>query len=207
MPRFIDEIVADIDWRVAEMATLKSIPIRYRLTPDHKSQHVKFAVPAIYAFWEGYVKTSLSIYVNHLSSLNIARSDISINLLTHHIDTFCGFNNPRTSFDSKKRVVADLDVLFVDNIQLVPEVPTESNVNFKVLTSLLTRFCIEQVDSKYEKGLNRLLFFRNKIAHGENAIRVTDRDMSDFIKLVEDLMIDVVINIQSSEARQLYIRA
>ena len=203
MPQFIDEIVADIDWRVAEMATLKSIPIRYRLTPDHKNQHIKFAVPAIYAFWEGYVKTSLSIYISHLSSLNIERKDISINLLTHHIDTFCGLNNPRTSFDSKKRVVADLDVLFVDTIQLVPEVPTESNVNFKVLTSLLTRFCIEQVDSKYEKGLNRLLFFRNKIAHGENAIRVTDKDMSDFVKLIEDLMIDIVLNIQSSEARRL----
>ena len=201
MANFIDEILDDIDWRVAEMATLKVIPIRYRFTATHEILHIKYSIPAIYAVWEGFVKTAFTIYTNHLSSLNLRRSEISLNLLTHHIDTFCQLQNPRTNFETKKRIVSDLDVLFMETINLVPEIPTESNVNYKALCSIHDRFCVDKIDEKYKKGLDRLLFFRNKIAHGENALRVEMKDVSGFIKLVEDLMIEVVINIQDCEQR------
>ena len=204
MSTFIDEIIADIDWRVSELASLKTIPIQYSFNSDHRKQHTKFAVPAVYSIWEGFVKTSLSIYVNHLSRLNLKRTDISINLLTHYIDTCCNLNNPRTNFESKRKVVESLDKLFINTITLTPDIPTESNVNYKVLTSILNRFCVACVDTKYEKGLNRLLQFRNTIAHGENAIRVEEKDLIEFIKLVEDLMTDIVINIEDSERKQTY---
>ena len=204
MSTFIDEIIEDIDWRVSEMASLKAIPIQYSFNPSHRKQHTKFAVPAVYSIWEGFVKTSLSIYVSHLNQLNIQRTDISANLLTHYIDACCQLNNPRTNFESKRKVVENLNSLFTDTINLTTDIPTESNVNYKVLTSLLNRFCVAYVDSKYEKGLNRLLLFRNKIAHGENAITVEEKDLNEFIKLVEDLMIDIVINIQDSEKNQTY---
>lgn len=206
MANFIDEILDDIDWRVAELATIKSIPFKYSFNENHKKVHIKYAVPAVYAIWEGFVKSSFICYLNHLSKLNIKRTDISLNLLTHYIDTFCKLHNPRQNFDTKKRVVQELDILFVDTINLVPEVPTESNVNFKVLSNLLNRFCIDLVDSKYEKGLDRLLFFRNKIAHGENALKVEIKDINDFIKLVEDLMLDIVINIQNCESKKTYMK-
>lgn len=204
MSTFIEEIIDDIDWRVSELTSLKAIPIQYSFNPIHRQQHTKFAIPAVYSIWEGFVKTSLSIYINHLSRLNIQRTDISINLLTHYIDTFCNLNNPRTSFESKRKVVENLDKLFIETINITPDIPTESNVNYKVLTSLLNRFCVACVDTKYEKGLNRLLLFRNKIAHGENAIRVEEKDLTEFIKLVEDLMIDIVINIQDAESKKTY---
>ncbi len=188
------------------MATLKTVPIRYKFIAEHKKQHIKYAVPAIYSLWEGFVKTCLSIYVKHLSNLNINRSDISINILTHYLDTFCKFGNPRTNFDSKVKIVEDLDILFVDVIELTPDIPTESNVNFKVLNGLLKRFCITMVDDKYQSGLNRLLLFRNKISHGENAIKVEENDVSGFIKLIEDIMWDVLINIQDCEKRGTYKR-
>lgn len=207
MANFIDEILNDIDWRIAELATIKSMPFKYNFNENHKKVHTKYAVPAVYAIWEGFVKSSFILYLNHLSKLNINRTEISLNLLTHYIDSFCKLHNPRQNFDSKKRIVQDLDILFVDTITLVPEVPTESNVNFKVLTNLLNRFCIDTIDNKYEKGLDRLLFFRNKIAHGENALKVEIMDINNFIKLVEDLMLDIVINIQSCERKKTYLKS
>jgi hypothetical protein len=206
MPTFIEEILDDIDWRVAELATIKSIPFKYGFNENHRTVHIKYSVPAIYSIWEGFVKAAFISYLTHLSKLKIKRNDISLNLLTHYIDCCCKLHNPRQNFDTKRKVVQELDILFVDTIELIPEVPTESNVNFKVLKGLLTRFCIDVVDGKYEKGLDRLLFFRNKIAHGENALRVEIKDVNDFIKLVEDLMLDVVINIQSCESKRTYLK-
>lgn len=206
MATFIDEIVADIEWRVSELATLKGLPIRYSFRDDHKELQIKYTVPAIYAIWEGFVKNCFLIYSNHLNSLAITRADISIALLTHQLDSECDFNNPRVNFDSKKRMVSALDSLFTETITIKPNVPTESNVNFKVLNKILERFCIDKVSDNYETKLNKLLLFRNKIAHGENSISVNMTHITEFISTVENLMLDLAINLEQNEKTKTYKR-
>jgi hypothetical protein len=73
MKLFIQEILADINWRVSELATIKSLPIKYSFRPDHKELQIKYSIPAIYAIWEGFVKNTFTIYSTHLNSLNITR--------------------------------------------------------------------------------------------------------------------------------------
>jgi hypothetical protein len=184
MDVFIAEIVADIDWRVAQMATLKTIPIIYSFSKEHKEQHVKFAIPAVYAIWEGYVKASLGRYISHLKTLKIKREHLSLNILTHTIDETCKLNNARVNFDTKSKMVQSLDTLFSDIIDISSNIPTGSNVNYDVISSLLNRFCIREIDKdKYEKPLNKLLRFRNHIAHGDNALKVEERNLTEFVTL------------------------
>ena len=201
---FLEEILADIDWRMSELAILKNIPIKYRFHTDHKEIHIKYSIPAIYAIWEGFVKSCFTIYSNYLNTLSIKRSEISISLLTHQIDSECDFNNPRVRFESKQRMVEKIDNLLAEIITIKPSVPTESNVNFKTLNKILERFCVNEVEDKYEQGLNKLLRFRNTIAHGENSLKVDMSHMTEFIKLIENLMIDITINIESSEKKGSY---
>jgi hypothetical protein len=206
MDAFISEIISDIDWRVAQMSTLKTIPIMYSFQPGHKLQHIKFSVPAVYALWEGFVKTTLETYIKEIKKLRVKRDDISLNLLTHTIDEICKLNNPRLNFDTKKRIVEELNSIFIDIIDISTSVPTGSNVNYDVISSLLNRFCINEIDkSKYEKKLDKLLLFRNKIAHGDNAILVTESTLTEFVSLVENLMLDIVINIQDSFTAKTYL--
>lgn len=199
MVTFIDEILADIDWRVSQLATLKSIPIRYSFSPEHKELQIKYTIPAIYAIWEGFVKSSFIIYTIHLNTLSIGRAEIAIPLLTHQLDSECDFNSPRINFDSKQRMVSLLDSLLTDIVTIKPSVPTESNVNFKVLNKILERFCIDKVSDVYEAKLNKLLLFRNKIAHGENSITVNLTHVTEFVATVENLMLDIAINIEQNE--------
>jgi hypothetical protein len=204
MKIFVEEILADIEWRTSELATLKSIPIRYSFSPDHKDLHIKYSIPAIYSIWEGFVKNCFTIYSNHLNTLSLTRSEISYALLTHQIDSECDFKNPRVHFDTKKKLVESLDELFKDTITIKPTVPTESNVNLKVLNRILERFCIPEIDSNYVSDLNKLLLFRNKIAHGENSIVVNMTHVTEFISLVENLMLDVVIGVESCERNETF---
>lgn len=199
MVTFIDEILADIDWRVSQLATLKSIPIRYSFSPEHKELQIKYTIPAIYAIWEGFVKSSFIIYSNHLNTLAIGRTEIAMPLLTHQLDSECDFNNPRINFDSKQKMVALLDSLLTDIVTIKPSVPTESNVNFKVLNKILERFCIDKVSDDYERKLNKLLLFRNKIAHGDNSISVNLTHVTEFVSTVENLMLDIAINVEQNE--------
>jgi hypothetical protein len=199
MKAFVEEILADIDWRTSELATLKSIPIRYSFSPDHKELHIKYSVPAIYSIWEGFVKNCFTIYSNHLNSLSLSRTDISYALLTHQLDSECDFNNPRVHFETKQKLVKTLDNLLQDNIIIKPQIPTESNVNLKVLNKILERFCIPSLINDYEVKLNKLLRFRNMIAHGENSLLVNMTHVTEFISLVENLMLDVVIGVEQCE--------
>jgi hypothetical protein len=206
MDAFIEEILIDVDWRISEMATLKSLPIIYGFKNEHRQQYLMFAIPSVYAIWEGFVKSSLSIYLTYLKQLNIQRHEISLNLLTHIIDVNCKLNQPRMNFDSKKKAVEAMDSIFIDQINIPIDIPTQSNVNYKVIVSLLKRFCIEPIDSKYENELNRLLFFRNTISHGENALIVTESNLISFIALIENIILDIVINIEESKNKKLYIK-
>lgn len=198
MDRFVEEIVADIEWRISQMSSIKAIPVIYSFSANHKKQHFFISVPAVYALWEGFVKTSLTIYLSHLKKLRLKRDEIALNLLTHTIDEICKLNNPRQNFDTKKRIVEEIDAILTETIELSTNVPTGANVNFDVISSLLIRFCVEPLSGAYRAPLDKLLTFRNKIAHGENAIRVEEKDLHAFIDLVENLMLDVVINIEKS---------
>ncbi len=204
METFVDEILVDIEWRISELATMKSMPIRYGFRSEHKEIHIKYSIPAIYAIWEGFVKNCFTIYSHHLNTLGIKRTDISEALLAHHLDSECDFNSPRINFNSKLRLVSEIDSLLTETIVLKPSVPTESNVNLKVLNKILERFCITEVDDKYAQGLNKLLLFRNKIAHGENSISVNMTHMTEFISTVENLMLDIAINIEICERTKTY---
>lgn len=202
MENFIDEILADINWRINELVTIKSLPIQYSFSPTHKEIYIKHAIPAIYALWEGFIKSTFTIYSSYLNSLSLTRDEISIKLLTHQLDSECDFNNTRKAFDSKVKMVERIDSVLGEIIDIKPNVPTESNVNYKVLCKILERYCVDYVDENYKRGLDKLLLFRNKIAHGENALQVSIAHLVEFIKLIEDLMLDVVINIEHCEGIQ-----
>lgn len=205
MASYLDEILVDVNWRISEMANLKFIPFKYNFNKDHKEIHLKYSIPAIYSIWEGFVKNCFTIYSIHLNSLLIKRNEIAAPLLTHQLDSICNFNNPRVNFESKLKMVSIINSTLTDIIIIKSNVPTDSNVNFTILNKILERFCIENVDQSYEKKLNKLLLFRNKIAHGENSILVNMDVVIELIKTVEGLMYDVIINIENSEKQRLFL--
>ena len=70
-------------------------------------------------------------------------------------------------------------------------IPTESNVDFKVLNRILSQFNLPSLDNQYKSDLEKLLWYRNSIAHGDNALRVTLNDNMLFANLIQNLMVEV----------------
>lgn len=206
MSTFIDEIIADIDWRMSELATIKIIPVRYSFQTDHQAVYYKNAIPSIYALWEGFVKTSLETYSRHLNTLLIRRDEMSLALLTHHIDAICKLSEPRATFETKTKLVAEIDAALSDTIQLKTNLRSGSNVNLKVLNATLERYCIDGIDSKYKGRLDRLLKYRNVVAHGENSISVSVDQVNEFTELVGSLMLDVATKIDENERTASYLK-
>ncbi len=136
MSDFRDEILADIDWRLFQLATAKTLPFRYSLSDVHREFLIKYTVPTIYAVWEGFVKNSFEIYVRELNRLGLNMNQICINIVSHSLEKeFPQFKEPPDQFPKLLNFFEKLTTYYLDeDFKINPKIPTESNVNLKVIT-------------------------------------------------------------------------
>ncbi len=200
----ISEIQEDINWRISEISNIKTIPLRYRILESHKETLILYSIPSLYSIWEGFVKNAFQLLTSFLNKLGIQPNQVHINILTHAIENECNLGNERKHFEKKIGLVESTINIYDSILNIKQGIPTESNVNHKVINKILERFNIKSLDEKYEKPLNRLLLFRNKIAHGENSIKVTKQDVDDFSLLIEDLMYDLLLLIEEYLKKEEY---
>lgn len=192
------EISYEIDWRIKELTVLKVLSIKRTINSNEKNLIRKFAIPNIYSTWEGYVKSVFKIYINNINSLALKHSEIHSNILTHSIDTkypqiTTGVKN---EFKSKCNFIDKFISELYNPITVETKLPTESNINWKVLNQLLTRFNLESFpDRPYKQQLNDLLFIRNSVAHGDNSIPITQELIDTHIENVTKLMDEVMLKV------------
>lgn len=195
------EISEDINWRMSELASLKSIPIRYQLLPHHQKMIIKYTIPSIYSLWEGFVKNSFKCYVNKINALNLSIRDVHINLIVHGISSIdkLRLENPRNSFKSKKEFTECYLDIISKPFRMTEIMPTQSNVNFEVINQILSIFNLELLPKSFDKPLEKLVNFRNSIAHGEISLPVKLEDIVTFTQLLNDLMIEICLRIENGE--------
>ncbi len=187
----------DISWRIGELSQIKTIPFRYKMTKENKNLLIKYSVPSIYAIWEGFVVSSFQYYRREINALNIPIKKVNIKLLTHAINChdILNLGNSRKDFNNQIKFVEEIMPFISGSFEIAGSIPTESNVNFKVINKLLILHNLKKLDEKYERDLNKLLKFRNCVAHGDNSIPVKIKDINFFTQLVTDLMNEIFENL------------
>ena len=204
-----EEISADIDWRNGELAELRVILHKAKLTPIQRVTYIRYIVPAIYALWEGFIKNSLELYCKEIHKSGVPITALHENLLTHAIISCdkLALDRARTQFDTQR----DFSLYVCEHIgkpfPAVSKLPTKSNVNSEVLNDLLNRFNLGVIDPKLGKILDKLLTFRNTIAHGDNSIPVKEENINDFTQLVQKLMVIVFDKIDYAVTNKTYLLA
>jgi hypothetical protein len=183
---------------VKELSVLKVLSVKRTINSNERKLIRKFAIPNIYSTWEGYVKSVFRIYINRINSLTLKHTEIHENILTHSIDV----KYPQITTGVKNEFSAKRDFVdkFLSNlynpIAIEAKLPTESNINWKVLNQLLLRFNLELFPEKpYKQMLNDLLFIRNCVAHGDNSIPITQELIDTHIENVTKLMDEIAFKL------------
>lgn len=205
---FLEQIVKDIDWRVSELATLTTLPYRYKIAEIHVQTLLFYSVPAVYALWEGFVKYSFTQYVRYINTLNISINMVNENVLTHALTNSLSLNleNSITNFNSKKRYICAIHTLHMNPLVIPEEIPTHSNVNYEIINDILLRFNLSELDPKYKRPLNKLLHYRNSLAHGERILPVTKKTIEEFGNLLQDLMTEIYSKIEDGYNNKTYLK-
>ena len=201
-----EELAADIDWRNAELAELRVILHKAHLTQVQRETYIRYIVPAIYAIWEGFVKKSISLYSKEINKSNASLLLLHENLLTHAItmDDKLALDRARTNFKTQKEFSLYISEFLNKEFPIDGKIPTKSNINSEVLTDILERFNLGVIEKKNKSKLDKLLKFRNTIAHGDNSIPVKEENIDEFIRLIQDLMVVVFDKIDDAVINKTY---
>jgi len=214
---FLEEKISrEIKWRTDEIATLKFLPLHSYLSKEQKQILKKHTIPALYSLWEGFVKDAFAHYIKEINSQSIGFDEIAPELLAHSIDVHYLKNKdylneiPKDFQKSIKRIsnfVNDFKENIGRNTVVIPlTLPTESNINYEVVTKILLRFNLETLPKEpYERDLNKLLRYRNNIAHGDFSIPIEPQVIDEFSQLVIDLMSEVLLKIINGYINQTYL--
>lgn len=202
-----EEIFADIDWRNGELAELRVILHKAKLTPTQRTTYIRYIVPAIYALWEGFIKNSLELYCKEIHKSGVPITSLHENLLTHAIisNDKLALDRARTQFETQRDFSLYVCEYIGKPFPAVCKLPTKSNVNSEVLYDLLNRFNLGAIDQKLGKVLDKLLTFRNTIAHGDNSIPVKEENINEFTQLIQKLMVIVFDKIDYAVTHKTYL--
>ncbi|WP_368246513.1 MAE_28990/MAE_18760 family HEPN-like nuclease [Clostridium paraputrificum] len=203
-----ESLEQEIEWRIFELAILKTNHLSSNLSELRKNIIRKYSVISIYALYEGFVVEAFNIYKEQINLLKIPPNKLNTRIITYFMDNKYKLYEERSNFEKREQLTRELEnIFFSNNIELNVKINTESNVNIKVLNKLLYSFNLETVeDSRLKDKVNKLLKFRNSLAHGEVVLKVTDDLIYEFTDTVTVLMDLIAERILDGYKRRTYLR-
>ncbi|MVB12357.1 hypothetical protein CAFE_30920 [Caprobacter fermentans] len=179
--RITELISSDIEWRVGEIALIKSIAASPSLTDEKKDVALRYSVPAFYSVWEGFVVNAFSEYSKYISSKKIGFDKLNADILAYHSYSTLNLLAPPHEIKKKKKFLLNIYNYIANKIDLSPIVPSDSNVDYDQLSYISKCYAVEPINAeKYKSGLYKLVNYRNRIAHGEHSIKVTENLINEF---------------------------
>lgn len=209
MTDFEETINADINWRQSELASIRTMPFRYKLSVFDQQILIKYLVTAIYALWEGYVKKIFQEFIKEINKRSLSYEKIDSKYIEHTLNCNEKTNLEVSRVHSHARQNFINEFLNMFNQPAFPistKIPTESNVDFKVLNKILNQFNLAPLDKCYKVNLEKLLWYRNSIAHGDNALHVAPSDNMLFANLVKDLMVEVFCIVNDGLSKNVFLK-
>lgn len=166
----LQEIEADLDWREAELATLRILVSDSSLRGREQKVFFRAAWALLYAHYEGFFKFALTVYYDA-----IARSGKHCGQLPLRMQHFALTSELRSLRNMPKQdmltAICDFPTAHLNAAPSFPDVETRSNLWPTVLTELLSDADLNLPSfDLHNRKLETLVRRRNKIAHGERDI-------------------------------------
>jgi hypothetical protein len=186
----------DLAWRKREITTIKFMISRSRA---HELEILlRSGICILYAHWEGFVKRAATFYLNYISSLGLHLNQLSPSLVAIALrsDFIVAAGTSRVTIHTRltERLLSDMQT--PASIPWENAVSARDNLNSDVLQEILclVGFDYSNYATKFVMIDSKLLYYRNKVAHGENSeidYNTYDEIHTDVIYLVNLFRNDV----------------
>lgn len=208
MVELIKQLDEEIDWRISEMALIKTNHKASHISKKRREILLKYSSVEVYALFEGFVAKAMAIYIDEINKLHIHRDGIQVRILSEYFQQELNLFDERKNGDKREKLIKELEAYFSkDIIELSREIYRGGNINLKKLNAILENYKIPTIDNRIiEGGLHKLLKYRNSIAHGEIGLKVNDAVLTEQIMCVTLAMDSIRDNMIYSFERKLFLR-
>lgn len=208
MIKLEEELLYEIDWRTNELSMIRTIPILCNCSDKQKDILERYSVVAIYSIWEGFVVKSFNLYLREINNLKLTCKELNLNIVTHDIFIKYGLNEEQQKhFPNKTQFITNIFDYTERPVIISTKIPTGSNVDFKVINKILKHFNLELLSEiDFKNRLEKLLFYRNNIAHGECSVSINQDIIRDFNTTVIEAMHEVTIRIINGFVHKKYLQ-
>jgi hypothetical protein len=207
MPDWAEELETDLQWREAELVSLKLLAVRTKDGTVEQKALLRVLWAMLYAHYEGFCKSAFEIYLGALKRLGPRRCDCRDELAVFSINAKFRKLGGNLSNDNCVRFVNELSTLLNETISFDQQPDIRGNLYANILCENCQCVCLpfSQVEEN-ERMLNALVSRRNDIAHGKN---VPVKSLSEY-KRYEDaaftVMCALAVDIIDVLERGLYLK-
>lgn len=207
MERFKTACRRDVEWRIAEIALIKKSAVALGQTSEMVKSVRRYAVPALYAVWEGFVTTVFSEYAKRINRKKLLFDKVNINIARHVCFDELKLLSISTSAEKRKELVVNMRKLMRGRLVIPEDVRTNSNVDYAEIVKIMSRYGVDPVEeAKYKNRLQEFLGYRNCIAHGNHGVIIEMENLDNFASLIEDLMEDISDRLNNSLRERSYLK-
>lgn len=220
-----NEIEEDYAWRSDEIRFFQNQLINISSDAE-KDQFRRAIVLILYAHFEGFCKFALTLYVDTVNRQSIKCQEANFSIAAAALaDVFSAlrnndkkndvFRNSLPNDEKLHRYARDRDFVeesnnFNERVVTIPDgvVDTESNLKPVVLRKNLFRLGFPHDSFESVEGeINKLLGYRNKIAHGAAREGISSQEMETLTNASLRIMNDVKRTVMNALTNREYLRA
>lgn len=201
----VDAVSNDLAWRRKELNLFNR-----QLSNSSgflKQTLVRAGISLIYSHWEGFVKKSCEIYLEHVSHQYVQLKDLKYSFIAIAV-------NPQLESGGAKSISKKNEAIeyIIDNFEKYNALPyrkvinTKSNLTYDVFVNICLLLSIDTNRfSKKESLINDLVSDRNCVAHGEcHSIKETQYD--SYFGDINQLMDELNTELSNSIVMKCYLR-
>lgn len=210
MHKLTEEIIASKEWRIRELESLKKIGIiaLNEYTLREQQQYYRMCIPYIYAHWEGFVVESFKLLITYLNNEHLEKNNVINELYTFSLQKVLRPLAGKQSFDQLSQFVEKFVKDFDRELYIEPSLLTaNSNLNYKQMTIILSKFGMNNCLEKYKSDINQLVNQRNSIAHGENGIIIEMKHVSDKITILQEVFDLIILEFENYLSQKFYLKS
>lgn len=201
----IDDISRDLDWREAEIASMRLLLSRKDISSKQVEVLLRAAWALLYAHYEGFVKYCLTLFYEEIS-----RRSVKCAVLPNATQVFAlakVLKQIRTMpLVNMITEVSNFKDLHLDSLASFPEVDTNSNLWPETLVALLVSADLEsQIVNKNRSKLTTLVSRRNEIAHGQKNFIAEFKYYLTYEAAVYEVMYDLALQVEERLASTPYL--
>lgn len=201
----IDDISRDLDWREAEIASMRLLLSRRDISSKQVEVLLRAAWALLYAHYEGFIKYCLTLFYAEISARSVKCEDLpnptqifALAKVLKQIRTMppAEMINEVTNFQSRH----------LDSVASFPEVDTDSNLWPETLIVLLISADLDsKTVEKNRPKLATLVARRNEIAHGQKNFIAEFRYYRTYETAVYEVMYDLALQVEERLASSPYL--